>query len=166
MIRDISDLLLQEKETRWIGERVQLIPVSDGEQILILGHGTTFFDIQSAKATQYGFRMCLEGGEYLTCCGDEPFRECERKYAEGSRWLMHEAFCLYEEADFFRPYEKQHSTVREACQAAEALGVKNLILYHTEDRNLKDRRRRYLAEGSRYFTGGLYIPDDLERIVL
>lgn len=166
MIYEISNMLLQKKETRLLGERVHLIPVSDGDEVEILGRRTTFFDIQSTKAKQYGFCMYLENDEKLTCCGDEPYKECERKYVQGSKWLMHEAFCLYREADLFRPYEKQHSTVREACQTAERLGVKNLLLYHTEDHHIKERKKLYHAEGSQYFHGRLYIPDDLERLVL
>ena len=81
--------------------------------------------------------MELGGGEKLTCCGDEPYNECERRYAEGSKWLLHEAFCLHSQAGTFKPYEKHHSTVKDACELAERLGVKNLLLYHTEDKTSK-----------------------------
>ena len=47
----------------------------------------------------------------------------DRQYVEGSDWLMHEAFCLYAQADQFRPYEKHHSTVREACELAQQIDV-------------------------------------------
>lgn len=82
------------------------------------------------------------------------------------QWRLHEAFCLYAQADIFSPYEKHHSTVKDACQTAEELGVQNLILYHTEDTNLKNRKQLYTEEGSPYFHGKLYIPDDLEVISL
>lgn len=75
---------------------------------------------------------------------------------------MHEAFCLYSQADVFKPYEKHHSTVKDACELAEKLGVSNLILYHTEDSNIKDRKRLYSEEGRKYYNGNLYIPEDLE----
>ena len=39
-------------------------------------------------------------------------------------------------------------------------------LYHTEDKDLAHRRQRYHAEGSRYYQGNLYIPDDLDVIAL
>lgn len=66
----------------------------------------------------------------------------------------------------FNPYEKHHSTVKDACELAEKLGIRNLVLYHTEDKNIHDRKRLYKAEGERYFSGNLYIPDDLETIVI
>ena len=110
--------------------------------------------------------MDMGNGEKLTCCGDEPYNECEKKYAENSKWLLHEAFCLYDQADVFRPYEKHHSTAKDASELAEQLGVKNLILYHTEDKNIARRKQLYTEEGRKYFHGSLYVPEDLEKIEL
>lgn len=92
--------------------------------------------------------------------------ECERVYAENSEWLLHEAFCLYSERDIFDPYEKHHSTVKDACELAEKLNVKNLLLYHTEDKNISVRKQRYAEEGRQYCHGNLLIPDDLEALEL
>ena len=50
------------------------------------------------------------------------------------------------------------------CENAEMLNVKNLILYHTEDKNIKKRKELYSEEGKAYFTGNLFVPDDLEEI--
>lgn len=44
--------------------------------------------------------------------------------------------------------------------------VKNLLLYHTEDKNIKNRKTLYTAEGSRYFDGNIFVPDDLEKFTL
>lgn len=166
ILQDMAQKLLLEKETRFLGSRLHLIPVQDGEEREILHKNITFFDIQSTKTKQFGFSMNMGKDEKLTCCGDEPFNQCERKYAEGSKWLLHEAFCLYSQADLFQPYEKHHSTVKDACELAEELHVKNLLLYHTEDTNLERRKELYLAEGTQYYHGNLYVPDDLERIEL
>ena len=78
--------------------------------------------------------------------------------------MLHEAFCLYSQADIFDPYEKHHSTVKDACELAEELGVKNLLLYHTEDRTIARRKELYAAEGMPFFSGTLWVPDDLESI--
>ena len=77
-----------------------------------------------------------------------------------------EAFCLYADRDRFKPYEKHHSTVREACETATELGVENLVLWHTEDTRLPERKTLYTAEGRQYFFGNLFVPDDLESIAL
>lgn len=87
-------------------------------------------------------------------------------YAKDSTWLLHEAFCLHGQADIFHPYEKHHSTVKDACELTEQLHVKNLLLYHTEDRNLAKRKELYTEEGKRYYHGNLYVPDDLEKLSL
>ena len=166
LIDDMARRLLGAKESAFIGKRLHLITVGDGEEREIIGRKFAFFDILSTKAKQYGFCMDLGGGEKLTCCGDEPYNECERRYAEGSKWLLHEAFCLHSQSGTFKPYEKHHSTVKDACELAERLGVKNLMLYHTEDKNIKNRKELYTAEGRLYYHGNLYVPDDLEAIEL
>ena len=166
IVRSIAEMLLQPKQTRFIGERLHLVAVEDGETREVIGHDVTFFDIRSTKAKQFGFTMDLGGGEKLTCCGDEPYNECERAYAEGSTWLLHEAFCLHSQADIFSPYEKHHSTVKDACELADKLGVENLVLYHTEDRNIARRQELYAAEGAAYYHGNLYIPEDLDTLAL
>ncbi len=166
LIRDLAEKLLQKKAAAFLDQRLHLIEVSDGETRELLGHPVTFFDIRSTKAKQFGFCMALDEGRKLTCCGDEPLAKAAEHYAEGSDWMLHEAFCLYAQRDIFDPYEKHHSTVKDACELAQRLGVKNLLLYHTEDRNLARRKELYRKEGADYFTGALWIPDDLETIRL
>ncbi|MBO4887724.1 MAG: MBL fold metallo-hydrolase [Firmicutes bacterium] len=166
ILRDLAEKLLDKKDFAHVGKSLHLIEVKDGESLEIIGKKVTFFDIGSTKAKQFGFSMELGGGEKLTCCGDEPFAECERAYAENSKWLLSEAFCLYGERAVFKPYEKHHSTVKEACELAAQLNVPNLILYHTEDRNIRDRKRLYTEEGKAFYHGNLFVPDDLEVLEL
>lgn len=162
----VSNILLQKEEADFLGKRLNIIPVSDGQEVEVLGHRTIFFDIQSHKTKQYGFTMYLSEKERLTCCGDEPCNQVRKDFVLGSKWLLHEAFCLYSQADKFLPYEKHHSTVRDACEIAEQLQIQNLLLYHTEDVNLARRKELYSKEGKKYFSGNLFIPDDLEVIEL
>lgn len=166
ILKDMSYRLFTETETACIGRTLHFIPVQDGEEKTVLGHKITFFDIGSAKAKQFGFCMKLTDEEKLTCCGDEPYQELEKQYVLDSKWLLHEAFCLFSQTEKYQPYEKHHSTVKDACQTAERLGIQNLILYHTEDQNLSERKKLYTEEGKQYYHGGLYIPDDLEKITL
>ena len=166
LIRDICSKLLNAKEVQFIDDRLHLVELQDGEAFTVIGNNCVAFDIQSTKAKQFGFTMYYEDGKKLTCCGDEPFNECEQKYAENSDWMMHEAFCLFGEADIHKPYEKNHSTVKDACELAERLHVKNVILYHTEDKNILRRKELYTEEGKQYYSGNLYVPEDLEVIEL
>ena len=166
ILKEMAGEVLSAKEMKYIDDRLHMVVVEDGEEREIIGKKVTFFDIHSTKAKQFGFRMTLPDGKSLTCCGDEPYRDCEENYAQNSDWLLHEAFCLDAQADIFHPYEKSHSTAKDACQTAEKLGVKNLVLYHTEDKNIARRRELYTAEGQPYFSGNLYVPDDLDVIEL
>lgn len=164
-IYTLAQLTLQKKFVNLLGDRILLHPVEDGQKEVLLDHIFTFFDIHSTKAPQYGF--CIEGQDgKLTCLGDEPYNPVCRPYVEESRWLLCEAFCLYSQREKFKPYEKHHSTVKEACELARDLGVKNLVLWHTEDENYDRRQQLYTEEGSNFFPGKLYVPYDLDVITL
>ena len=102
----------------------------------------------------------------MCCLGDEPYNPLCVRYAKNADYLMSEAFCLYEDRDLFRPYEKHHSTVLDSARIAQDLHVNTLILYHTEDRTLDSRRRRYTAEAKTVFNGKIIVPDDLEKIAI
>lgn len=166
LLKGIAAALLQEKDAACLGRQIRLITLKDGQEEKILGRRVVFFDTHSTKAKQFGFTMYLNGTERFTCCGDELFNETEERYARKSKWLLHEAFCLDREKERFHPYKSCHSTVKDACLAGEELGVENLVLYHTEDKNLARRKRLYMEEGRMYFSGNLYIPDDLEELEL
>ena len=165
-LREVAELLLRPQETRFFGDRVLFIPAQDGECRTVIGRPLTFFDIQSAGAAQFGFAMEYEPGRVLAFCGDEPYHECNRAHVEGAAWLLHEAFCLGSEEGKYDPHPIHHGTVAEACEAAERLGVKNLVLFHTEDDTYGHRRELYEAEGRTHFSGALYVPDDLDAIEL
>lgn len=149
-----------------IGSMVVLHELTDGEAFQVGDISLRCFDIHSSKETQYGFTAVFEDGLRLVCLGDEPYNEINECYVRDADWLMCEAFCLYEDRDSFHPYEKHHSTALDAARLAEGLDVRNLILYHTEDKTLPSRRMRYTAEAQGVFSGRVVVPDDLEAVVL
>ncbi|MDO5294325.1 MAG: MBL fold metallo-hydrolase [bacterium] len=165
-IKTLATMTIQKKICKHFDERIVFVGLEDGDQADVLGTKVTFFDIASTKAKQFGFTLPVKNGEMLTCCGDEPYNEVTKQYVEGSSYLLHEAFCLYEERERFKPYEKHHSTVKDACELATKLGVKHLVLWHTEDKDYENRKTRYLAEGRPYFAGDLVVPNDLEVLSL
>lgn len=163
-IIEITKLVLNKKQVQMINNRIYMICIEDGQTLSIIGHDVTFFDIHSTKDKQFGFSMKIDSHHKLTCCGDEPYNADNQSYVENSTWLLHEAFCLHSQANIFHPYEKHHSTVKDACQLAQSLNIQNLVLYHTEDHNIHNRRELYLQEGKHYFHGNIWIPDDLDSI--
>lgn len=173
VIKTIIDMILAKKQLTKVAERVVFHQLEDGDCFEVGDMKLECFDIQSIKEKQFGFRAELpsssdESGKplVLACLGDEPYNEQNRRYIVGADWMMCEAFCLYADRDTFKPYEKCHSTALDAGKLAEELGVKNLILYHTEEKTLANRKEHYTREAAENFKGRIFVPDDLEVIEL
>ncbi len=164
-LHSLAHTLLMPQEAAQIGKAIRLVTVSDDQTAQVGPFDMRFFDIHSTKTPQFGF-VLQHSGLRLVCCGDEPATEPVFHHIKDCDWLLHEAFCLYSERDTFKPHEKHHSTVREACELAQSLQVKNLVLYHTEDSHGPRRKELYQAEGRHLFSGGLYVPNDLDTILL
>ena len=161
LLHDLVRKLLLPYQIAYVGTHIHFITIHDGETLSLLGRGFTFFDIKSDRTKQYGFYTSS-----LTFCGDELCNPTCEQFVKGKDWVIHEAFCLNSDAETFKPYEKHHSTVKDTCILAQRLGVKNLIITHTEDTRLADRKQLYTHEGRQYFTGNIYVPDDLESLEL
>lgn len=172
VIKTIIGMILAKKQLVKMAERVVFHQLEDGDCFEVGDMKLECFDIQSTKEKQFGFRAELpssdESGKplVLACLGDEPYNELNRRYIVGADWMMCEAFCLYADRDTFKPYEKCHSTALDAGKLAEELGVKNLILYHTEEKTLANRKENYTREAAENFKGRIFVPDDLEVIEL
>lgn len=111
---------------------------------------------------QFGFRAELPDGKSVVCLGDEPYQEANQPFAEDADWLLCEAFCLYEDRERFKPYEKHHCTAKDVGEMASRLQPKHVVVYHTEDSDLAHRKVRYTAEVLELFDGEVRVPDDLE----
>ena len=165
-IKTLCRLTIQKKFCKLFDERIMFVEVTDGCTNSILGHEVTFFDILSTKAKQFGFVFRLNDGRKLVCAGDEPMNPERFDYLKDADWLLTEAFCLYGDRERFKPYEKHHSTVKDAAELAEENHVPNLVLWHTEDKSIATRRETYMAEGKAYYYGRLYVPEDGEILPL
>ena len=178
VIKTIIDMILAKKQLAKVAERVVFHQLEDGDSFEVGDMKLECFDIHSTKEKQFGFRAELPASSdddaseihakplVLACLGDEPYNELNRRYIVGTDWMMCEAFCLYADRDTFKPYEKCHSTALDAGKLAEELGVKNLILYHTEEKTLANRKENYTREAAENFKGRIFVPDDLEVIEL
>ena len=166
VVRTIIDMILAKKQLAKVEERVVFHELTDGENFNVGDIQMTCFDIHSTKEKQYGFRAVLPDHTILACLGDEPYNPANEQYAKDADWLLAESFCLYAHRDIFKPYEKSHVTVKDAAEQAEALGVKNLVLYHTEDKNIDRRKELYTAEAKAHYNGNVFVPEDLETIIL
>ena len=71
------------------------------------------------------------------------------------------------EAEEYDPINKHsHSTVKFVAELSNRLNVKNLIMSHTVDKDLENRKRIFTEDAKKYFTGNIFVPDDLEIIEL
>ncbi len=164
-IETLVELTVIKKFARLVGQRILLHGMADGQQAQVMGHTVTLFDIHSTKTPQFGFTT-EKPGQKIACLGDEPYNPLCQTYVEHSDWMLCEAFCLYADRERFKPYEKHHSTVKDACELASQLGVPHLVLWHTEDKTYDRRQELYTAEGRQYYTGDLHVPYDLDVIGL
>jgi ribonuclease Z len=160
-IMAISCMIIRPGERSEFGKRMQFIIIKDRETRNAIGYDATFFDIQSKKAPQFGFKMKMQD-KTLTFLGDEPCSESCIELVKNSDWLLAEAFCLYADREIHKPYLYHHTTVRDASELAEKCNVRNLVIWHTEDATWPNRKELYTKEAKQYYKGNVYVPEDLE----
>lgn len=164
-VRGICEMILGKKMTKYFDTQILFREVADGEKITLAGFSLECFDIGSKKMKQFGFQLDLPEGGQVCFPGDEPLKpECEH-YAEKAKWLFSEAYCLYADCDRYLPYQRSHVTALDVGQMAQRMGAENLVIYHTEDYGT-DRRALMTAEAGSAYTGHIFVPEDMESIVL
>ena len=157
--------LLPKKAVEIIDKNIKINILNNEEKFNVIGLEFTALDMKARGNALLGFEVTINN-KRLCFLGDEECNSELYRKIENADYVMHEAFCLDEEADIFKPYEKHHSTVKSACEKMNMLNIKNLILYHTEESHITDRKKLYLNEGKKYFNNNLIIPDEMEEIEL
>ena len=165
-IKTISNLTLQSKLTKLFDHQIIFHELQDGMSKEILGHTFTFFDVLSTKLKQFGFTF-YNGQSKISFTGDEPYNEACFKYVKKivNGYSM-KPFVYMKNVIYLNLYQKHHSTVKDGALLAQKLGVKILLLWHTEERNLTNRKFLYTKEAKEFFDGNVFVPDDLEVIKL
>lgn len=166
IIREQIYTLLRKEQQQFIDKRIFINIVNDHEKVKILNYELEFLDIIAKSDKQYGFKTTLNNGKNLVFLGDEPLDEKLYDDVKDVDYLLHEAFCLETESDKYKPRQKNHDTVKSASIKAQKLGVKNLVLWHTQENLGKDRKELYTKEAKENFNGNVYVPNDLEEIIL
>lgn len=138
----------------------------NGKKFNIIGYEVEAIDTESIECTQYGFKTALNSGKKLAFLGDVPCSKNVYSRIENLDWVLHEAMCLEEERDKIKPYEKNHSTVKDVAIVMNNLNIKNLLLWHCVDNNIEIRKELFTKEAKEYFYGNVYVPNDLDEIEL
>ena len=163
-IKAIYPHLFPDVNVKLIDEYANIIILNDGDKLKIANREYTFFDVKASKNKLFGIETILDNNERLVFLGDETLNPELYYKVDNAGYVMHEAFCLDKEQDIFKPYEKKHSTVMSVCKNMNNRNIKNLILFHTEDTHLSNRKELYINEAKRYFDNNILVPDDLEII--
>ena len=146
IIRENVHTLLRKSQQQFLDKRIWIHVVNNHEKRRVLSYELEFLDIISKSDKQYGFKTTLNNGKTLAFLGDEPLDERLNEDVRGIDYLLHEAFCLETEAEKFKPREKNHDTVKSASIKAQNIGVKNLVLWHTQENLGKNRKVTYIKE--------------------
>lgn len=164
-LKKLCDILIPRDFLYLINDKIKLIIVKNNEMKNIIGFEIHFFDLSAKKAKQYGFAIKRNDANFFTFIGDEACDINTEKYLYNAQWLFADAYMAGEEAELYNPIEKHHhSTVKFVAELGERLKVKNLILSHTIDSNLIQRKESFIADARKYFSGKVYVPNDLEVI--
>ena len=162
-IIEVSKYVISEKILKSAFSVINFHVLNNEEEVQINGINYKFFDINAKGTKQFGFE-CIINGKKLTFLGDETIKIQLYERIRNVDYVMHEAFCLDSEESIFHAYQKNHSTVKSACEIMNILDVKNLILYHTEESHGIERKKLYTQEALEVFRGNVYVPDEYEII--
>lgn len=166
-IREIAPNFLKEKVTSLFDGKIKFIVINDKELISIGDWKLMPFDLLSKKEEQFGFRLTFADQKNIVCLGDEPYKDALFDSCKDADILLHDAFCLEKDREQFKPHEIHHSTAKEAASAAKKTNAKNLIIFHTEDKStFGNRKELYTKEAHEYYDGTIFVPDDLEKIII
>lgn len=148
-------------------ENVIFHDIQDGQEYSIIDYQVKILNLYPKEdIVQFGFQTKLSNGKSFAFLGDIPCSEKNYDKIQNADWVCHEVFCMEAENEIFQPHKINHSTVKDVAENMQKLGVKNLILWHTKDNCIQQRKELYTQEAKQYFSGNVYVPNDLEVIEL
>ena len=169
-IKSIVDTFISstfhEAHEKQYKEYVRYHFLENGQNLNIIDYDVEVLDLYSEECIQYGFKTKLDNGKTIAFLGDVPCSVKNEVKIKNIDFVLHEAMCLEEEEPIIKAREKNHSIVKEVAEKMQMLNVKNLVIWHTAENNLKDRKELYTKEAKEYFNGNVYVPNDLETIEL
>lgn len=136
------------------------------QNLKIMDYDVEVLNLYSKECIQYGFKAKLNNGKTIAFLGDVPCSEKNYDKIKDTDWVLHEAMCLEKEEPIIKAREKNHSIVSDVAETMQLLNTKNLIIWHTADNNIENRKNLYIEEARKYFKGNVYVPNDLEEIQL
>ena len=136
------------------------------KKVNIIGYEVEIIDTESIECIQYGFKTKLDCGKTLAFLGDVPCSKNVYPRIKNLDWVLHEGMCLEKDKEKIKPHEKNHSTVKDVAIAMNKLNIKNLLIWHCIDNDVSNRKELFTKEAKEFFSGNVYVPDDLDDIQL
>lgn len=156
--------IVLKKEVKRVGKEIIFIYVKNGDKYTIDGVEYEFINTYPKKNVMYGFiGRC--NGKSLAFVGDETLKPALFEKVKNCDLLIHDAFCLEDEFSDEFLTRTVHTTAKQAGEIATNIGAKALLLFHTMD-NHKNKKELFSKEASKTFSGKIYVPDDLDEIIL
>ena len=160
------DTTFHEKHSDLYKKLVKYYFCENHKMFNIIDYDIEIIDTESIECIQYGFKTTLKSGEKLAFLGDVPCSPNVYSRTENFDWILYEAMCLEKEENIIKPHEKNHSTVKDVAIIMNKLNIKNLLLWHCIDNNIRMRKELFTEEAKKYFSGNVYVPNDLDEITL
>jgi len=157
--------LVLKKPMKKLGDRINFIEIYDGQKEIINKIEYEFIDTNPIKTEMFGF-IAREESNSVIFVGDEPLKPSLFERCKNCTLLIHESFCLDREKEELDPYRKSHCTAKDAAINAQNINANKLLIFHTMDNDLKNRKRDYIKEAEEYFDGEVFVPDDLEEVII
>jgi ribonuclease Z len=146
-------------------EKLNIKIVQDGDKLEIDEMTLEFID-SGKEGSMLGMKIIFRDGFSLFYPGDEPIYERYYDKIQNMDLFIHEAFCLEKDIEKYDPHGKYHGTAKEAGENAKRVDAKQLVLFHMEDDTLETRKKEYTAEVASVFDGKIFVPIDLDELVL
>ena len=165
-IKGICNYTLSKRTIEKLKNYLNFIIINPGDKLNIIGLDFSFFDSYDAGNNLTCFETNING-KSLVFLGDATCNMKNYDILKNKDYVMHEALCLDNDADIYKPYEKRHSTVKSTWESLKDFNIKNLILYHTIDNYEETRKEKYLEEVKMCdYKGNVIVPEDMEEILI
>lgn len=156
-IKKILKLLIPNDFETVINDNFIFIELADNQCLNLADVKMIVFDIKSKNIKEFGFLMEYKDKKIIYL-GDEKFNELNEKYIKNCDYAFMDA------RDITNPINSLHSTIEYSAKVAQKYNVKNLILSHSNDNDILNRKELFTNEASKYYNGNIFVPNDMERI--
>lgn len=151
----LIDLFIPRDFNCVIEKYFNFVKLIDKQYFWISNVKINVFDIRSKRICEFGFVMKYNTKK-IVYLGDERYNELNEKY------IVNYDYAFMDARDLNNNENSLHSSVKYSAKIAQKYHIKNLILSHCNE--LKNRKDIFKNEAAKYFSGNIFVPNDLDVI--